>query len=180
MSINNLSCAVCQDLIPLVKDNIASEDTKKAVYHHISNCKECGELFGDISVISNYKNYDEKALVKSIKTIAFIWLLLLVIFAAVVGFLSSVVEIGFYIALIVLPIIGLIGYFFTSKYWVLIPASAFFGYMLNDFYIRYIDIYVGNYLPSMNSIFMSLAILGISCLGVFAYQIAIKYILKEK
>ena len=36
-----ISCQVCLDLIPLVKDNVASEDSKKLVLEHIRQCEAC-------------------------------------------------------------------------------------------------------------------------------------------
>ena len=38
---DKISCDICMDLIPLVKDGIASEDSCDAVKKHISKCEKC-------------------------------------------------------------------------------------------------------------------------------------------
>ena len=41
---NKISCEICKDLIPLVKDGIASEDSVAAVEEHIKECENCKAL----------------------------------------------------------------------------------------------------------------------------------------
>ena len=43
---NEITCDICKDLIPLVKDGIASEDSAKAVARHIKTCDECRAVYG--------------------------------------------------------------------------------------------------------------------------------------
>ncbi len=38
---NPISCDMCQDLLPLVTDDIASEDSRAAVLLHIEDCARC-------------------------------------------------------------------------------------------------------------------------------------------
>lgn len=40
-----ISCEVCLDLIPLVKDNVASEDSMNLVQEHIQECESCKNEF---------------------------------------------------------------------------------------------------------------------------------------
>ncbi len=40
----NISCDIIMDLIPIYKDGVASEDSKKAVEEHILTCKDCAEM----------------------------------------------------------------------------------------------------------------------------------------
>ena len=42
---NEISCDLCMDLLPLVKDGVASEDSVKAVEAHIASCESCHALF---------------------------------------------------------------------------------------------------------------------------------------
>ena len=42
---NEISCDVCMDLIPLVQDGIASEDSREAVEKHIKNCESCAACY---------------------------------------------------------------------------------------------------------------------------------------
>ena len=45
---DKISCDICMDLIPLVKDGIASEDSCDAVKKHISKCEKCKVEFDEI------------------------------------------------------------------------------------------------------------------------------------
>ena len=38
---NKIDCEICMDLIPLVKDGIASEESYKAVEEHVKECETC-------------------------------------------------------------------------------------------------------------------------------------------
>lgn len=42
---NDISCGICRDLIPLVKDGVASQDSRAAVEAHIANCSHCRDLY---------------------------------------------------------------------------------------------------------------------------------------
>ena len=54
---NNITCEICKDLMPLVKDGIASEDSKIAVEEHIVECETCKALY-DSSVQDSVVNPD--------------------------------------------------------------------------------------------------------------------------
>ena len=40
---NNVSCEIIQDLLPLYCDGVCSEESKKAILAHIQTCKKCRE-----------------------------------------------------------------------------------------------------------------------------------------
>ncbi len=42
---NEITCDMCMDLIPLVQDGIASEDSRQAVEHHVHSCRSCRSLY---------------------------------------------------------------------------------------------------------------------------------------
>ncbi len=42
---NDISCGICRDLIPLVKDGVAGEDSRAAVEAHIARCESCRQLY---------------------------------------------------------------------------------------------------------------------------------------
>lgn len=44
---NKIECEICMDLIPLVKDGIASEESYKAVEAHVKECETCRKLYGE-------------------------------------------------------------------------------------------------------------------------------------
>ena len=42
---SKISCDTCLDLIPLVKDGVSSQDSRKLVEDHIETCPECKEVY---------------------------------------------------------------------------------------------------------------------------------------
>ena len=44
---NEISCEVCMDLLPLVQDGVASSDSILAVKAHIETCPQCRSLYQD-------------------------------------------------------------------------------------------------------------------------------------
>ena len=40
-----ITCDMCMDLMPLVQDGVASEDSIAAVEQHIKTCSECKSVF---------------------------------------------------------------------------------------------------------------------------------------
>ena len=103
---NELSCDMCMDLIPLVKDGVASDDSVKAVQAHIAACETCRAIF----------NGDTPPQVDAEKSLEKIYKKLRLSSAAVMMFgiffglgLTSGSDL-FYNAMI-MPIIGALGYF---------------------------------------------------------------------
>ena len=53
---NKISCDMCIDLMPLVQDGVASEDSRNAVLQHLQECPDCRALYeGEIPTPSNTK-----------------------------------------------------------------------------------------------------------------------------
>ena len=50
----NLTCDMVQDLLPLYKDGLASEDSAKAIREHLRSCKSCRDLHRK-TVVSDMK-----------------------------------------------------------------------------------------------------------------------------
>lgn len=42
---NDISCGICRDLIPLVKDGVAGEDSRVAVEAHVAVCEACRTVY---------------------------------------------------------------------------------------------------------------------------------------
>lgn len=60
---NKISCDMCLDLMPLVRDDVAGEDSRTAVEAHIAECESCRAVFEQ----GNPECDSEKALLKTIK-----------------------------------------------------------------------------------------------------------------
>lgn len=44
---HDLPCDICRDLLPLVRDGVASEASRRAVEEHVVHCEACRELWGE-------------------------------------------------------------------------------------------------------------------------------------
>lgn len=62
---NKISCDMCLDLMPLVRDGVAGTDSRAAVEAHIAQCESCREIFEQGSPECD----SEQALSKTIKNI---------------------------------------------------------------------------------------------------------------
>lgn len=43
----DLPCDICRDLLPLVRDGVASEESCRAVEEHVAHCEACRALWGE-------------------------------------------------------------------------------------------------------------------------------------
>ena len=63
---HEISCDICMDLLPLVRDGAASEDSAAAVKHHMETCDRCRDLFsGDVAP----EEQPDRALRKAVKRV---------------------------------------------------------------------------------------------------------------
>lgn len=118
---NTISCDVCLDLIPLVQDDAASEDSKKLVSEHTSMCPQCRRALQ--AKITADTPDDMIALKRMRRHVA----LRLVIFAFVgilIG-LSIPINENFAYNLILMPLLGCMVLFFGGSKWYLIPPAIF-------------------------------------------------------
>lgn len=118
-----ISCDVCQDLIPLVLDQIASEDSCRVVNNHIEGCESCRAAYSDsrkpeINQINDQKN------IRKIKHKIFLFELLILILGAFLGVYLSDTSNIFY-NFFIMPFIGMFGYFVLGKRWYYVPISIF-------------------------------------------------------
>lgn len=60
-----ISCEICMDLLPLVRDGAASEDSAAAVKHHIETCDRCRKLFSEAPM----QEKPDRALDRAIKRV---------------------------------------------------------------------------------------------------------------
>ncbi|SDG59320.1 zf-HC2 domain-containing protein [Desulfosporosinus hippei] len=119
---NQISCNVCMDLMPLVKDGIASEESCALVMNHIEICEDCAKALGG-KTAANPAMDDVVVLIKLKKQITLF--LLSVIFAGtLIGMVLSDGMSMFYNALI-MPAIGGFGYMLFKKKSYFVPLGLF-------------------------------------------------------
>ncbi len=131
---NKISCDVCIDLMILVKDKVASEDSCNAVINHIKQCDECRRLFYE-EVDETPKLDDKKVISKIRNRLVFIGLILILI-GSIMGVLLSESE-GMFYNILIMPIIGGVSYFvFRKKSYKV--SICIFGFVYVYHLIKYI------------------------------------------
>ena len=121
---NKISCDICKDLIPLVKDNVASEDSYNLVKKHIYECNNCKMLFD--KNVEVYLNMNDKKVIYKIKSQIILIALILIVLGLVIGLGLSESE-GMFYNILIMPVIGSLAYFALKKksYIVLLSIFAF-------------------------------------------------------
>ncbi len=119
---NQISCDVCKDLMPLVKDGIASEDSCALVMAHISTCKHCSVDFGGEMVENTAM--DDVIVLNKIKKQLMLFILSIIFLGALIGMVLSDGMGMFYNALI-MPAIGGFGYMLLRKKSYFVPLGLF-------------------------------------------------------
>jgi len=66
-NLNNIDCKVIQDLIPLVKDDIASEESKLLVLEHCEKCSVCKLDKEDLHMENRVQIENDNNIIKNIK-----------------------------------------------------------------------------------------------------------------
>ena len=131
---NEISCDVCLDLIPLVKDNVASQASKTFVEEHIEKCEECRVLY------NSFENeeivMDDKNVIKKIKKQIFVFGLIIIVVASMLGLALSE-TMGMFYNILIMPAIGILGYLvLKNKSYYVLGALFIFSYVW--LFIKYI------------------------------------------
>lgn len=103
---NEINCEICRDLIPLVKDGVASADSEAAVRQHTSGCSECAGLF-DGEAVPNAPE-PPKVLRRVKRWLNCIYIVLMVL-GLYVG-LSVTSSIDMFYNVLIMPVAGVLGY----------------------------------------------------------------------
>lgn len=102
---NEISCKVCMDLMPLVQDGIASEDSREAVEQHIKKCESCAACYsGTVPPVA-----DSEKLVADVRRKVQFFFVMLLMFGIFFGLGLTAGGELFYNSLI-MPIVGVFGY----------------------------------------------------------------------
>lgn len=141
----NISCDVFLDLIPLVRDGVASEDSNKLVYDHIKNCENCRIVLENTGIITSGMIEDKK-IIKSIRKSLFLSGLVLLISGAFIGIGISNSFRVFYNFLI-MPLVGGVGYLTLKNKWYFTPISIF---LLSYIWLFIQNIYDGAWSSGFN------------------------------
>ncbi len=109
---SKISCDTCMDLMPLVTDCIASEDSRLLVEEHIKTCESCKNVF--MSADPSKVQMNDKIIVGKIKKQLSYFILVVILIGAVSGMMLTNSMNMFYNALI-MPLIGGLGFLVLRK-----------------------------------------------------------------
>lgn len=123
----NKECAIVQDLIPLVNDGVASNESKEFVLKHCKHCQDCQRML-DIPI------YNEESLnqkwYKKLKITSIVFLALFVLMTCSFNGTRSQFQ-----NFIFMPVIGCLGYYLLKKKVYMI----YFLVLISSFMIDFIN-----------------------------------------
>jgi hypothetical protein len=146
-----ISCDVCLDLMPLVKDGIASEESCSLVMSHIEGCEHCANAYGRTKAVN--VGMDDAIVLTKLKK-QFALFLLSVIFAGTLIGMALSDGMGMFYNAIIMPVIGGFGYMLLRKNAYLIPIGLF---LFSFIWVSIREIAKGflTYSPTSNLLIMS-------------------------
>lgn len=114
---NKISCEMCMDLMPLVHDGVASEDSRNAVLAHIETCPDCRSLFeGELPASAN-----ENSILKRLQNQMRLFSAMVMMFGIFYGLMLTAGN-GLFLNVVIMPVIGAIAYYlFRWKALVIVP-----------------------------------------------------------
>jgi len=121
--VTEISCDLCMDLMPLVRDGIASDDSRRAVLAHIEHCADCRALFESDPPPALS---DHKQAVERLKRRIRLFSAMLLMFGIFFG-LSLTAGSDLFYNTIIMPIIGVLGYCIFRWYALAVVPLLLFG-----------------------------------------------------
>lgn len=123
---NDISCGVCMDLMPLVKDGVASEDSRRLVKEHIAGCERCAAAFGSTAGLENKADAElnDSVVVAKMKKQLMLFLAGAILAGALLGMAISD-GMGMFYNVLIMPVIGAFGYLLLKKKAYLVPLGLF-------------------------------------------------------
>ena len=120
-----VSCAVIQDLMPLVHDGVASPESEALVKAHIETCASCRALWDALPAAQAQPALpDDDAVLHKVKARVSLWLLLVVVIGLMLG--MAIMNSGRAIGLIfvIFPLTCGVARWLDDGVWKLVPVLA--------------------------------------------------------
>lgn len=134
---DKLSCEVIADLMPLVRDQVASEESERLVTEHLRECADCRREFEEMDMKETTVN--EKKIISSMKKSIFRAGMLLLLLGGMIGIALSNTS-GMFYNFVIMPTLGALGYFLLrQKSGYLLGAVAGVSYLWMMFYSLFND-----------------------------------------
>lgn len=121
-----LKCEVIEDLIPLVKDGVASRESERLVMEHIQTCENCRKEYESTNTSTNsQKNgLKDEFIVKKIKQRVFLLQSTVLVAGAILGG-ALTGTMGMFYNILIMPILGVLCYFALKQSWYLGVSGIF-------------------------------------------------------
>jgi uncharacterized membrane protein (DUF485 family) len=142
---SKITCDICMDLIPLVKDGVASTDSEKAVFEHLKECTDCNNFFngfGQKPIIN-----DKKAFGK-IKKQVNLSILIITVLSILFGIGLSMSENMFY-NIVTMPVIGAVGFIILKNRAYVVTVFVFVVSYIWHFVMFYSEIGYERFLSNL-------------------------------
>lgn len=167
---NKISCDICVDLLPLVQDGVASDGSRNAVLRHMQGCPDCRALYeGEVPAPSNNMN-----LWKKIQRRARTFWVMVLMFGILYGLMLTAGN-GLFMNLIIMPIIGGIGYYlFRWKAFVILPPLL----LVTHFITNTLGL-GGEYLPPVGVLMWTAIYCGLAAVG-FIIAVLLHFAFKKE
>ncbi|MBK5239968.1 zf-HC2 domain-containing protein [Clostridium sp.] len=121
----NISCNVILDLIPLVKDGVASDDSTIIVNKHIKACASCKSEFETLDVINPMQSsIKDKKVIFAMKRSIFVTQIIILMAGGVLGVALSN-SMGMFYNFMIMPILGGVSVVALKRKWYLTPIVIF-------------------------------------------------------
>ncbi|MGH4117466.1 zf-HC2 domain-containing protein [Clostridium sp.] len=121
----NISCNVILDLIPLVKDGVASDDSTTIVNNHIKACASCKSEFETFDTIDvQQSSIKDKKIIFAMKRSIFITQIIILMAGGILGVALSN-SMGMFYNFMIMPIVGGVSVVVLKRKWYLTPIVIF-------------------------------------------------------
>ncbi len=137
----NLPCDVILDMIPLVRDNVASNETTQIVQDHIETCESCKAEFHQLEIVPPHELNDKKT-IHAIKKGIMLSGFMLLFAGALLGVALSF-SAGMFYNFYIMPLVGALAFIFLKD-------KCYFG-PIGVLIISYVWMLVQNIIESVES-----------------------------
>ena len=112
------SCDIILDLIPLVKDGVASRESEKLVFDHIKTCPNCKKEYETMNkmIVSQENLPTAEVIVKKIKRRMFAVQIAILIAGTLFG-VALTNTMGMFYNVVIMPLLGALSFIALKKKW---------------------------------------------------------------
>jgi len=120
-----ISCYIIRDLIPLVKDGVASDDSTIIVKNHIKICESCKSEFDTLEDMNPLQStLKDKKIIFAMKRSIFVTQIVFLVSGGILGIALSN-SMGMFYNFLIMPIIGGVSVVTFKSKWYLTPIVIF-------------------------------------------------------